>query len=509
MKLLVVGRNPQESDIVLASDYVSNYHAEIILLDNGDIFIVDKSTNGTYLNGIRLVTGKETPINRGDNVVFADVPLDWSSVPTVNMPKGVKQIRNIGSHFMNDVSIRGPKVSRFHASLRQMSDGKWYICDHSKNGTSVNGRRLIKDQYVLLKKGDQISCAGVPVQNPVKHGSGAAFLAICAAVACLVLGVFVGIRYISNNKTLTDQELCKKNETSIVMMLCGYHFKVECGLLDISKLPDPDSYNYRTRKYSRKLYDEFVLVNGEIFKYNGENSTTFTGTGFFIGEEGYIATNRHIAKPWETETLQIDSKWVTIQEAAEGYFRNKLNKLRHQGYYGALEYISQVKVKGVMDNVVIVPNGDYIDERNAYNCSEIICGENQDEDVAIFKIRSTTLTIPPRASYIPLNKIKAIEPSLGMHIMTIGFPFGLMLQDYEDAPITANYAGGEISRQYDKYSFGFTGASYQGASGSPVFDSKGNVVGVLNARINGTQGFNFAIRAEYLEKLIIKAGINK
>ena len=93
MRLIVIGRNPQEANIVINSQYISNYHAEIIQLDNGDMFLVDKSTNGTFLNGIKLTPGKEVAVKRGDNVMFADVPLDWGLIDEVRVPKDVKQIK--------------------------------------------------------------------------------------------------------------------------------------------------------------------------------------------------------------------------------------------------------------------------------------------------------------------------------------------------------------------------------------------------------------------------------
>ena len=36
MKLIVIGRDPHQAEIVFPNEYVSNYHAEIIQLDNGD-----------------------------------------------------------------------------------------------------------------------------------------------------------------------------------------------------------------------------------------------------------------------------------------------------------------------------------------------------------------------------------------------------------------------------------------------------------------------------------------
>ena len=125
MRLTVIGRDPKQAEIVISNEYVSNYHAELIQLDNGDMFIIDKSTNGTFLDGSRLAPGKETPVRRGADVTFTalGIPLDWSAVPYLKTPEGVRQTMGIGSHYMNRIVVNGTGVSRFHATVREMSDG--------------------------------------------------------------------------------------------------------------------------------------------------------------------------------------------------------------------------------------------------------------------------------------------------------------------------------------------------------------------------------------------------
>lgn len=506
MKIIVVGHNSNEVDLVLNSDYVSNYHAELILLDNGDIYVVDKSTNGTYLNGARIPYGKETLVRRGDDLRFADVRLDWSRIPEIST-RGVKKIISIGSHYMNAIKINGNLTSRFHATIRLMENGTWYICDHSKNGTTVNGKRINKDQFIPLKPGDTITCGGVPVQNPVPNNSKG--LVIALAVACLAVLVALGAIYIPGNRKLTNEQLCQKYEKSIAMLVCSYHFEVECGALDISKLPDPDSYNKARRRFMSNMTDKFVISGEYIIPYSPEkgNSTTGVATGFFIGGDGYVATNRHVAKPWETEMIPNGDGYVTILEAAENHYKQKLNMLYTRfGYDRALPYISQIKVVGKLDEVLVIPNGSYFDSKNAYNCQEIACGDNVENDIAIFQIKANH--IPEDVEYVPFSKIKENTPNQGQDVITLGFPFGTQLQDVETTRIQANNAAGEISRNDHKYTFGFTAVSQRGASGSPVFDRKGRLIGILCSGVTTTQGFNFAIRSEYLEELINRTGIN-
>lgn len=102
MKLLKIGSS-SSSNIVLNSEFVSSHHAEILLLDSGEIILEDKnSTNGTFVGGKKITPNKEVTIQRGDYVKFADVELQWSRVPALENTSKYKSILNIGTNFRND-----------------------------------------------------------------------------------------------------------------------------------------------------------------------------------------------------------------------------------------------------------------------------------------------------------------------------------------------------------------------------------------------------------------------
>lgn len=506
MKLIVIGRDPKQAGIVIDNEYVSNYHAELIQLDNGDMFIIDKSTNGTFVNGLRLVPGKETPLRRGESVTFSgmNIPLDWSLVPQVPVMEGVRQVKNIGSHYMNDVVVNGNGVSRFHATMYEFENGKWYICDHSKNGTTVNGRLLPKNQNVRIKPGDEISCAGIPVKNPaVKRNGGWKYFLVAGLAVCAAVLVFFGIRTVRHS--LSDEELIALYDNSVVLMISEYHFEVDCGTLPIDGLPDPDSWNGHI--FQEPLYDKFVVVNDEVMEYNGLNTISATGTGFFVGDNGIIATNRHVAHPWEMDKVDYGTSVVTLEKAAEDYFRSKLTTLYEMGCTEALPYISQVKVHGVLDEMTIIPNGKYFNMQSAISCTEVACS-SEEADLALFKILSDHM--PFNVTPVPLDRIRPIEPKKGAHILTIGFPMGIdLLDNLEKTEIQAHATSGSVSRNDNRYLFGFDAATRPGASGSPIFDKYGNLMGILNSGYMSTQGFNFGVRSAYLSALLEEAGITK
>jgi pSer/pThr/pTyr-binding forkhead associated (FHA) protein len=72
MRLLKVGRDGS-CDIVLHSDKASSLHAEITLLNNGDILLEDKnSRNGTFIMNRPIQPGTQVNIKRGDAIRFGD-----------------------------------------------------------------------------------------------------------------------------------------------------------------------------------------------------------------------------------------------------------------------------------------------------------------------------------------------------------------------------------------------------------------------------------------------------
>lgn len=86
MKAYSIGRD-QSCDIVIndSTDVVSRRHAVLNVLSWGKFTIIDQSSNGTYVNGIRITSNVPVPVTRKDIISFAHVAkLDWNSVPSSN-----------------------------------------------------------------------------------------------------------------------------------------------------------------------------------------------------------------------------------------------------------------------------------------------------------------------------------------------------------------------------------------------------------------------------------------
>lgn len=90
---ITIGRHP-DSFIHLNSAHISKEHA-IIVRDGSSYFLIDRSTNGTLLNGIRIERDKRTPIKPGDLISIAEyqisvtgegMPVKTVATPTAQVP---------------------------------------------------------------------------------------------------------------------------------------------------------------------------------------------------------------------------------------------------------------------------------------------------------------------------------------------------------------------------------------------------------------------------------------
>lgn len=85
MKTISIGRD-ENCDIVITdrTNVVSRRHAVITIDNSGKMTITDHSSNGTYINGIKMSENVAVPITRKDAISFAHVfELDWNMVPNV------------------------------------------------------------------------------------------------------------------------------------------------------------------------------------------------------------------------------------------------------------------------------------------------------------------------------------------------------------------------------------------------------------------------------------------
>lgn len=170
------------------------------------------------------------------------------------------------------------------------------------------------------------------------------------------------------------------------------------------------------------------------------------GSGFFINEKGYIATNYHVVK--DASEIQIE------------YF--------------------QKGIKNTFAAKVVV-----MDKQN---------------DLAIIQITDSKFKTLPIIPYVFSSNIKDV----GSDVFTLGYPMADVMGD--EIKFTDGKISSKTGIEGDITVYQISVPIQPGNSGGPLFDSKGNLVGITSSALNkeyfNSENVNYAIKATYLKNLI-------
>ena len=185
-------------------------------------------------------------------------------------------------------------------------------------------------------------------------------------------------------------------------------------------------------------------------KNDRESNRSFeqwSGTGFAL-ERGYIATNNHVVEGAKT-----------------------------------------IKVCGVNGN-----NG------MEYNAKVVITDKKN--DLAIIKMDDPRFE---EFGYIPYN-VKTSTADVGENIFVLGYPLTSTMGD--EIKLTTGVISSRTGFQGDVSLYQISAPIQPGNSGGPLFDERGNLIGIVNAKHTGAENVGYAIKASYLDNLIESANIS-
>jgi S1-C subfamily serine protease len=175
---------------------------------------------------------------------------------------------------------------------------------------------------------------------------------------------------------------------------------------------------------------------------NSPKEVSGSGTGYAISSNGYIVTNHHVIN-------------------------------------GA----NSIKVRGV--------NGDF---SKAYNAKVII--DDKNNDLSIIKIDDSSFTSLGSIPYVIANR----SSDVGSSVFVLGYPLRATMGD--EVKLTNGIISSKSGFQGDVTSYQITAPVQPGNSGGPLFDGKGNIIGIINAKHSGAENVSYAIKSSYLMNLI-------
>ena len=501
MRLLKVGRD-SNCDIVLHSDKASALHAEITIMNNGDILLEDKnSRNGTFVMNRPIKPGTQVSIKRGDAIRFGDVELIWTQIPMPEDLSRYKAVYGIGTSMRNDIQIAGNTVSRYHATLKIDRKGKAFLQDHSKNGSTVNGERLNHGQTKQIKRGDAIVCGGVPVNlSQFIPGNGfSKIISVAAAIAVIVVCGWGAYKYILWNSTVapvTTQAM----ENASACVYGGYYYEINVK---------DDPFKNVIKGWPDKWYIG-IGPNGKLMvNTNTEelNPIGYTGTAFFISKDGEMGTNRHIAVPWEYRDAEDEENIrQQMEKARQATSGNLYELLAYNVMIGALSaddanawlrryQNSTLEIGGKHAFFGVGLTGSKVNNQIDLQQAQVIAesGDPQ-KDVALIRLnsRKTPDYIIKMGAIYDIEHARVDETSLKLQdeeLTITGYPMGETVtnQTFDGKELRPTIHKASLSKTPDDNQFQIQEVGIGGQSGSPVIDKSHRLVGVLCSGFQGTE----------------------
>lgn len=519
MRLLKIGRDAG-CDIVLPSNKVSSLHAEIILKDSGDIILEDKgSRNGTFVMNQPITPGKSVSIRRGDRICFADVELNWNQIPMPEDNSAYVALYGIGTHFDNDIQISGATVSRYHATIKVGRDGKVYLFDHSKNGTTVDGKKVMPNNPYRIKKSSAVVCGGVPVNLstanikwPTDIMSYLKWLGGAAAAILLLVGIGMAIPHLTPKNTFSNNVKSIEDCQRATTLVYGEY------LIDVKIKDDPfvNLINGWPSSWTFGIY-KGRLACAELEGVDVE-PLGYYGTAFFISEYGEMGTNRHVALPWEY--LDNDTKnslKILMQKLQSNEFDMLLKRYLSQAiefgiisYDNAIAYLELFRkcpfeISGHMAYMGVALTGSKISSKTDFiNCQVIVASPNDEQDVALLRLNSPKTPIEI-TRWFAIENARLDEQTLRPQqeeLTTMGYPRGMQIafnssNRTECLPTVHNT---KVSKRPDANQFQIQTVGEHGQSGSPIIDKDYRLVGVLYGGYEQSE-LTFACNIRHLKEL--------
>lgn len=511
MKVFEIGRL-SENNCCINNSTVSRRHATLTLDDDGQHGTLRdlNSSQGTYVNGNPQRIVGEVRVSRKDVIRFgSEVTNIDGIIKMANQTKFSKPFhgtqsgqdcKTIGKSPENQIVLNYDDVSRKHAMIYKDSTGSIIIEDlNSTNGTYVNGIKVTSKKLVA---GDKVTITrNYPIEwqslfggnvgpSPREKSSMGNWLKIAAAVVLVALiggGVYVLYDHLKKDQgeevvEINKEYIYKKYHSAVCWVLVEYGYQVYV---------DGDNFTPILCQYCEITPRETVHIEGNSLV---GGTIGAEGTAFFISKDGKLATNLHVSRPWlfsdDAETLES----VTNQILAILATRNPILTR------------SKVEVKGVVEGMYIIPDCLPVSQANAVECEEYRGHNDIEKDVAV--LQTKTRKLPEGVTdIVDIDNANVTEDALteGRTVYTIGYPYGMDVAMDSNENLKNQVHEGSITQNRGDYEFGHDAATAGGASGSPIWNKEGELIGIHHAGmtgVTGAQGFNRAIKAKYLLELI-------
>jgi S1-C subfamily serine protease len=223
-------------------------------------------------------------------------------------------------------------------------------------------------------------------------------------------------------------------------------------------------------KHSDDYYFEIKIVFGK-FKYQLVDAKK--------GQE-YFAKNKNTIEGEEDIRRPIGK--INADALNEGPKQGSCFVLNKQGYLltnnHVIEGAKTIQIKGIANDFSTLYAADVV-------------AKDLDLDLAVLKLKNQNIVF----ENIPYSISDDIS-NQGTKAIALGYPMASAMG--EEIKVTDGIINSKSGYKGTLTQYQFSAAVQPGNSGSPLFNEKGEVIGVINAKLKDAEGVGYALKSSYL-----------
>lgn len=255
----------------------------------------------------------------------------------------------------------------------------------------------------------------------------------------------------------------------------------------IEPIGETNAYWMYFHTTATRIYLQDNLHFAANFKLDNASAKKFTGNNRLSPSVSILLTNDCV-KIYPTSSMYANAARKAQEEL-------KPTEWTGTGFALTSNYI--VTNNHVVDGAKTISiqgiNGDFNHQFQA----EVVAMDKHN-DLAIIKVNGITIS----SASIPYA-VKTGSSEVGEEVFVLGYPLTSTMG--EEIKLTTGVISSKTGFQGDVSIYQISAPIQPGNSGGPLFDIKGNVIGIVSAKHKGAENVGYAIKTSYLRNLIESA----